>query len=200
MGLGGDGLGRRHLGIEPDRALMGFVQMHGGGAEATASRQRPPVLGVACMRGHDLRPVPVGRLDQFLPGSAATETHLLSANHRPEGQVAGTTRQRLQNPTHQQQVGGTGQERTPRSPFPVDLTLNGGEHAWFALHLVQGDRVGTSNQRVGIAPGEVVHVQIVRGQVSPTRSTRVLFACESALPDLTHSRDNHGGHDPQHRV
>ena len=69
--------------------------------EAAAPRERPPVLRSAGVRRHHIQPVLVGGLEQTLPDAAPTESQLLSARHRPEGQVAGTARQRLRYPSHQ---------------------------------------------------------------------------------------------------
>ena len=101
-------------------------------------------------------------------------------------------------------------KETPRSSPPVDLSLDGGQEVWLALHFVEGYRLAASDQGVGIAPGEVEHVEVVQRQVSASGGRRLpCSGCPHRLangqrkrtfPRLASPGDDDGGHDAHRGV
>ena len=100
--------------------------------------------------------------------------------------------------------------KRPRASLPVDLSLDGAQEARLALHLVEGYRLASLDQRIGVAPREIEHVQVVEGQVaagtgSCTRRLGCLHrlaegASERTLSRLTGPGHDDCGHDPHHGV
>ena len=67
----------------------------------------------------------------------------------------------------EQKVGGARQQEAPgRTPL-VDRTLDGVKERRFALNLVDRHGTGSPDDRLGIAAGGSLNVEVVEGQVPP---------------------------------
>ena len=94
-----------HVASEPHRSLFARSELGGGNWEAAPKRQVRPGLGLAWLRGDDVRPVSRRRPQQIVPGAAPPGAAQLPPRHGPQGQIAGPTGQRLGDLAHEQQVG-----------------------------------------------------------------------------------------------
>jgi hypothetical protein len=147
------------------------------------------------LRREQVEPLVIARREQLVPQAAASKPRLLATRHRPERQIAGAARQRFRYLTHQQQVGGAGEQEPAGGALAVDGPLHGAQQIRLALHLGQCDRLGAADQRVGVAASGVHDIQVVQRQVTPFAGREIHG--QGALAGLACARDHHCGHDAE---
>ena len=158
-------------------------------------RQRTPVLLMRVPAGQQVAPTFIGRVEQLLPAAGLPQPELLTTGHRPKGEIAGAASERFGNLAHQEQIRRTCQQEATRTAVPIDGPLHGAEQTWLALHLVECDRLMTSNQRLRITPCGIEHIEVVQRAVAPFALNELLG--QGALAGLSRARDHNSRHHRQ---
>ena len=137
--------------------------MDGRQGEASATRQLPPVLRLVRLGSYQVKPFLVGSLQQLFPDTAAPEAPLLSARHRPQGEVARPSREGLGHPAHEKQVRRAGKEELPWLAMLVYGPFDCMQEVRLSLHLIKGNGLAAPQERIGVASRQVDHIQVVQG-------------------------------------